>query len=69
MVFVMKKFILPISVVLEYFANLAEWFRHRKQKPTLIALGIVEFNQEKWLDGVIRQGRLFDHLYYYNNNN
>ena len=65
----MKKFMLPISVVLEYFANLAEKFLHRKQQPTLLALGIVEFNQEKWLDGIVRQGRLFEHLYYYNQNN
>ena len=64
----MKKFMLPISVVLEYFVNLAEKFQYRKQKPTLLALGTVEFNQEKWLDGIVRQGRLFEHLYYYNQN-
>ena len=68
MVLVMKKFMLPISVVLEYFVNLAEKFLHRKQKPTLLALGTVEFTQENWLDGIVRQGRLFDYLYYYNNN-
>ena len=65
----MKKFMLPISVVLEYFVNLTERFKHRKQKPTLLALGTVEFTQENWIDGVIRQGRLLDHLYYYNPNN
>jgi hypothetical protein len=65
----MKKFMLPISVVLEYFVSLTERFLHRKQKPSFMALSVVEFTQENWLDGVVRQGRILDHLYYYNQNN
>ena len=66
----MKKFmLLPVNVVLEYFVSLAERFIHRKQKPTLLALGTVEFTQEKWLDGINRQGRLLEYLYYYKQNN
>jgi hypothetical protein len=69
MVIVMKKFMLPINVVLEYLTRKVEWFMHRKQKPTLIALEMVEFTQESWLDGIVRQGKLMGYLYHGNNNN
>lgn len=66
---VMKNLMLPINVVLEYLTRKVEWFMHRKQKPSLIAISLIEFTNEFWIDGVIRQGRLADHLYHGSNNN
>jgi hypothetical protein len=68
-VFAMKKLMLPINVVLEYLTRKVEWFMHRKQKPSLVAMGLIEFTNESWLDGVVRQGRLMEQLYYGSNNN
>jgi hypothetical protein len=62
----MKHLILLTNVVIEYFHDKVEWFRHRKQKPTLLALAVDVFTNESWLDGINRQGRLMEHLYYYN---
>ena len=59
-----KLMLLPINVVLEYFRDKVEAFLHRKKKPTFLALSVVEFTQESWLDGIIRQGRLMEHLYH-----
>ena len=64
---VMKPLIILTNVVVEYFHDKVEWFRHRKQKPTLLALAVNVFTNEGWLDGINRQGRLLEHLYYYNN--
>lgn len=36
-------------------------FRH-KPKPSFLAYSIVGFTNESWLDGVIRQGRLYTYL-------
>jgi len=65
----MKKFMLPINIVLEYLTRKVEWFMHRKQKPTLLALGIDVFTNESWVEGIYRQGRIMEHLYYYNEQN
>ena len=62
----MKNITLLINLVAEYFHNVVERFRYRKQKPTLVALSIDVFTNEGWLDGINRQGRLLEHLYYYN---
>jgi len=62
----MKNITLLINLVAEYFHDKVEWLSHRKQKPTLVALGIDVFTNEGWLDGINRQGRLLEHLYYYN---
>lgn len=63
---VMKNLMLLINVVAEYFHDKVEWLRHRKQKPTLAALSIEVFTNEGWLDGINRQGRIMEYLYYYN---
>ena len=36
----------------------------RKLKPSYLAYSIVGFTNESWLDGITRQGRLYDYLAY-----
>jgi hypothetical protein len=36
----------------------------RKPKPSFLAYSIVGFTNESWLNGVIRQGRLYDYLFH-----
>jgi hypothetical protein len=66
---VMKNITLLINLVTEYFHDVVGRFRHRKQKPTLVALGIDVFTNESWVEGIYRQGRIMEHLYYYNEQN
>ena len=65
----MKNITLLINLVVEYFHNVVERFRYRKQKPTLLALSIDVFTNENWIDGMIRQNRVMDYQYYYNEQN
>jgi hypothetical protein len=65
----MKNITLLINLVVEYFHNVVGWFRYRKQKPTLLALSIDVFTNENWVDGMIRQNRVMDYQYYYNEQN
>lgn len=62
----MKNLILLTNVVSEYFHDKVEWIIRRKQKTNLVAISIDVFTNEGWLDGINRQGRLLEHLYYYN---
>ena len=62
----MKNTILLINLVVEYFHDVVQRIRYRKQKPTLVALGIDVFTNESWVEGVYRQGRIMEHLFYYN---
>jgi hypothetical protein len=53
-----------INIITEYFANKVESFVYRKTSPSLLAYGVATFTNEGWLDGVNRQGRVLEYLYY-----
>ena len=61
----MNYFILLINMVVDYFQNIFERIYFRKHVPSFIAYSVATFTNESWLDGIVRQGRLMEHLYYY----
>lgn len=48
----------------EYFQIKIERILNRK-KSSVLSLSIVQFTNESWLDGIIRQGRLDEHTFHY----
>jgi len=50
---------LLLQIIAEYFQG------NIKKNPSLLSLSVVQFTNESWLDGIIRQGRLDEHTYYY----
>lgn len=52
----MKTFVLIIS---ESVLNMVSYYLNRKNIPSHLARSIVEFNEETWLEGIERQGRMF----------
>jgi len=61
----MKNITLLINVVVEYFQNNFERIYFRKHVPSFLAYSVSTFTNESWLDGIVRQGRLMEQLYYY----
>lgn len=61
----MKNITLLINVVVEYFQNNFERIYFRKHVPSFLAYSVATFTNESWLDGIVRQGRLMEQLYYY----
>ncbi len=52
-----------IQRIAEFFTNRIERIRNRNKKPTFLALSVIIFTEEYWIDGIFRQGRLKDYLY------
>jgi hypothetical protein len=62
---VMKNNTLLINIIAEYFQSIFEKIYFRKHNPSFLAYSVVTFTNEFWLDGIVRQGRLMEQLYYY----
>lgn len=62
---VMKNNTLLINIIVEYFQSIFEKIYFRKRNPSFLAYSVVTFTNEFWLDGIVRQGRLMEQLYYY----
>jgi hypothetical protein len=56
---------LLLQIIAESFQGKFEKLANRKKVPSFLSLSVVQFTNESWLDGIIRQGRLNDHTYYY----
>ncbi len=50
---------------LHVMKNIWNRILRRKPKPSFLAYSIVGFTNESWLNGVIRQGRLYDYLFHW----
>jgi hypothetical protein len=56
---------LLLQIIAESFQGKIERLLNRKKVPSFLSLSVVQFTNESWLDGIIRQGRLNDHTYHY----
>lgn len=51
-----------ICQALNVMKNIWNRILRRSPKPSFLAYSVVGFTYESWLDGIIRQGRLYDYL-------
>jgi hypothetical protein len=56
---------LLLQIIAEYLQGKIERILNRKKNPSFLSLSVVQFTNESWLDGIVRQGRLMEQLYYY----
>jgi hypothetical protein len=54
-----------LQIIAEYLQGKIERILNRKKNPSFLSLSVVQFTNESWLDGIVRQGRLMEQLYYY----
>jgi hypothetical protein len=54
-----------LQIIAEYLQGKIERILNRKKSPSFLSLSVVQFTNESWLDGIVRQGRLMEQLYYY----
>jgi hypothetical protein len=56
---------LLLQIIAESFQGKIEKILNRKKVPSFLSLSVVQFTNESWVNGIIRQGKLEDYIVHY----